>query len=353
LNEKPDAAKLLKIQPLDREIWEDELDSFVPVRLYDMHAHLTRYELNLDPDKANTRRYQVSSGAFAKHGSLELLQDCEKLLYPGRHVTHMLAATPFPQCHFEASNEFIAAEARKEPNTTAQMVVHPQMRAVEVEEMLIRHRFVGLKPYMHYSPTQNKAECRITDFMPDHQLALANQYGSIIRLHLSKSLAIADPENLDDLERLTYKYPQVRWVLAHCARSYSDWPLARAASRLVKIPNLWYESSSVCETDAFDALFSTIEHSRICYGSDDFTVGVTRGKYVAWGYCWSQLDEENQTLSQSHCQGGFTFVRYEMLRAMRRAAHKAGYTEKQIEDIFYNNASNLVRQARNDLERAL
>ena len=172
-------------------------------------------------------------------------------------------------------------------------------------------------------------------------------------MHIAKSRAIADPENLEDLERLTAKYPRVRWMMAHCARSYSDWPLLKAAERLRKIPNLWFEGSSICESDAFAALLSIVDHSRVCYGSDDFTVGVTRGKYVAWGYCWSQMDDTNQTLIRSHCFGAFTFVRYEMLRAMKRAARYAGLTRPQLEDVFYNNAARLVEDARNDLEKAL
>ena len=116
---------------------------------------------------------------------------------------------------------------------------------------------------------------------------------------------------------MTEKYPRVRWVLYHCARTYSAWPLMKAASRLKNIPNLWYETSSVCETDAFYALFSSVDPKRICYGSDDLPVGVTRGKYVAWGYSWTQMDENNQTFNKAHCDGRMTFVRYEMLRAMR------------------------------------
>lgn len=351
--EIPDAAKILQINDLDRRIWEEELDDFVPERLFDMHGHLTRYELNLDPNKANTARYQLASGAFAKYGSLELLEAAERLLYPGRKVSHILAPTPHPQVDFERSNPFIAKEAAKKPRTPAQMLVHPKMSAAEVERLVTQYKFLGFKPYRYFSKTGDTNECRITDFMPEHQIEVANRYGLIIRMHIAKSRAIADPENLEDLERLTAKYPRVRWMMAHCARSYSDWPLLKAAERLRKIPNLWFEGSSVCESDAFAALLSIVDHSRVCYGSDDFTVGVTRGKYVAWGYCWSQMDDTNQTLMRSHCFGGFTFVRYEMLRAMKRAARYAGLTRSQIEDVFYNNAARLVEDARNSLEKAL
>jgi glutamate-1-semialdehyde 2,1-aminomutase len=232
------------------------------------------------------------------------------------------------------------------------MVVHPSMSPREVDEAVRRHRFVGFKPYRWYSVTGDIDECRITDFMPENQLEVANRYGLIIRMHLAKKAAIADRENLDDLERLTAKYPRVRWLLAHCARSYSAWPLERAAARLKNIPNLGYVSSSVCETDAFDALFSVADRKRICYGTDDFPVGVTRGKYVSYGSSWGEMNEKNQTLNKAHCDGRLTFVRYEMLRAMRRAARHASLSRVEIEDLFYNNAASLVEAARRDVNAA-
>ena len=334
-------------------MWNDELDAFVPKRLYDMHGHLTRYELDLDPNKAEKPLYNLPGGDFARYGSMELLNAAEKLLYPGRDVSHMLAPSPHLKADFDGSNRFISDEAAKKPGTTAQMVVHPKMTAEEVEHAVRRHKFIGFKPYRHYSITGDAVEPRITDFMPEHQIEVANRYGLIIRMHISKSRAIADPENLEDLERLTEKYPRVRWMMAHCARSYSDWPLLEAAPRLKKIPNLWFETSSVCESDAFAALLSIVDPAKVCYGSDDFTVGITRGKYVAWGYCWSQLDTSNQTLRTTHCFGGFTFVRYEMLRALKRAVRYVSLSPQQIEDLFYNNAARLVADAQRDLNERL
>jgi predicted TIM-barrel fold metal-dependent hydrolase len=189
--------------------------------------------------------------------------------------------------------------------------------------------------------------------MPEHQLAVANRFGLIIGLHLSKKRAIADPDNLDDLERLTEKYPRVRWILYHNARSYDSWGIEEAASKLRLLHNVWIEGSSVCESAAFDATFSNIPISRVMYGTDDFPVGITRGKYTAWGYAWAQIDRYNQTAQVGHCDGRFTFVRYEMLRAMRRAAKNQRLTRQQLEDVFYNNAERLVNSVWKDLNDAI
>jgi len=182
---------------------------------------------------------------------------------------------------------------------------------------------------------------------------VANQYGLIMSVHLSKRAAISDPENLDDLARLSRAYPRVRWMLLHNARSYAAWAMERAAARLRDIPNVWLESSSVCEADAFYATFTLLGVNRFCYGSDDIPVGITRGKYIAWGYGWDQLDGNKFPVKVTHCDGRMTFVRYEMLRAIKRAAKYAGLSKAQLDGIFHGNGNRLVAEAQADLGRAL
>ena len=344
---------VLKVNDLDRRIWQEELEEFVPPRLYDMHTHLSRAQFNLDTRTDWTvHTWADPAGIFDEEGSLEVLDSVEALLYPGRQVDHVLMGNPYQKCDFDGAIGFVAGVALKKPGTRALMLVHPNMTAEHVEESVVRHRFIGFKPYRWFAPGDYQ-EARIPEFMPEHQLAVANRYGLYIGLHLSKKKAIADPENLDDLERLTEKYPRVRWVLYHCARSYSAWAMEKAAPRLRRLHNIWVESSSVCETDAFDALFSNIELSQLMYGTDDFPVGITRGKYVTWGYGWEGMTAHNQTFSTPHCDGRLTFTRYEMLRAMRRAARHQRFSKEQIDDLFYNNAERLVNATWKDLTDAL
>ncbi len=41
----------LKLNDLDQHIWDEELDPFVPSRVFDMHTHVYRWEFNTDPHK--------------------------------------------------------------------------------------------------------------------------------------------------------------------------------------------------------------------------------------------------------------------------------------------------------------
>jgi glutamate-1-semialdehyde 2,1-aminomutase len=226
------------------------------------------------------------------------------------------------------------------------MLVHPAMEADSIDAQIEKQRFIGLKPYRFYSTTGDAVECRITDFLPECQIEVAHRRGLIIMLHLAKREGIADRENIHDLVRLAEKYAHAQWILAHCARSYSAWAIERAAAYLRDLPNVWYDTSSVCESDAIEALCAGVGVGRVMYGSDDLPIGVLRGKYVTFGLAWAFLSETNHTLNLTHCDGRMTFTRYEQLRAMQRATRRLGITQAQIEDMFHSTAAGLVQSVR-------
>ena len=340
----------IELNDVDRRIWTEELDPFVPQRVFDAHAHYYCWEFNTDPAKETGPFAELVKKGFQDSNRARLAA-VDAALLPGRQMQRLAFGCPFwtagppflPACDFEASNRFTAEQVRQEPGSAALMVVHPSMSRHYLEEQIRTQGFLGFKPYRFYATSGDTVECRITDFLPEEQIDVAHRHGLIIMLHLSKRDGIADRWNIEDLRRLSAEYPAARWILAHCGRSYSAWAIDRAAKRLRGLPNVWYDVSSVCESDAIAALLAGVGPERVMYGSDYLPVGADRGKYIAFGYAWSFLSEENHSLNLSHCNPRMTFVLYEQLRAMRRATQRLGLTRVQIEDIFYNTAARLVQ----------
>ena len=292
----------LELTPVDRRIWEEELDEFVPPRVFDVHTHLYRWAFNTDPNKENSSYRQLLGTQFAE-ATWELAEACDRLLMPGREVHRLSFPFPFaPPCDVEASNEFVIQQTRKDPRSGALMLVQPSMTADQVERQVEERGFLGFKPYRFYARSGDAVNCGITDFMPEHLIAIADRRGLLIMMHLSKRDAIANPDNVRALLGLCDRYPGARWILAHCARSYSAWAIEKAAKSLHGLPNVWYDTSSVCETDSFDALYSGVGIERVMYGSDDIPVGVLRGKYIAFGFAWAYLSPTNQAFNLSHCE---------------------------------------------------
>ena len=322
------------LQRLDRQIWEEELSRFVPQRIFDAHCHMYRREFDLNYRAAQSSRTDFTTETVWRDCDLEVVRKAESVVMPGRTITRLAFPFPFRRCDFEGSNQFIANQVDKEPGSAALMLVEPGMSSVRVEKTILRHRLLGLKPYPSYCVRQ---ECRITDFLPEHQIAIADRYGLLIMLHVGMKKSFADKRNLDDLLRLTERYPRAKWILAHGARSFAPFPIEKAAPKLRGIPNIWYEVSAVCAMESFDALFSGVEIDRILYGADSGDVGFGRGKIVFYGQSWGDLTPRTNNLG-----GQLTFYLYEQLRAMRKAALRIGLTRKQIEDIFFSTADRLV-----------
>jgi predicted TIM-barrel fold metal-dependent hydrolase len=335
----------LTLHDLDRRIWQEELAPFVPPRVFDIHTHVYRWAFNLDPKK-ETGPYASTAGVFPE-ATWDLLGRCDALLLPGREVHRLAFGFPFaPQCAFDAANRFTAAQVAGDPASAGLMLTHPSMTAEQLEAGLAEHGFLGFKPYRFFATTGDAVQCRIGDFLPEHQVAVADRHRLIVMLHLARRDGGADAENLADLERLTDAYPRVRWVLAHCARSYLPEVMARAVPRLRRLTSVWCDTSSVCEPEVVRILLEALGPDRVMYGSDDVPVGVLRGKYITFGRAWAFLSEKNHTLNLTHCDPRMTFVRYEQLRAMRVAARALGLGARDIEKLFCHTAERLVADVR-------
>src|SRR5690606_19840853 len=107
----------------------------------------------------------------------------------------------------------------------------------------------------------------------------------------------ADEHNLHDLEAYTTRrYPRIRWILAHCARSFTYWPIRQAVDRLRLLPNIWYDLSAVTDIRPIITLFQQENLKRIFYGSDGVDATFFHGKYAALGRAWATLQADKHAL---------------------------------------------------------
>ena len=330
----------MKIEDIDTKIWRDELDGFVPMEIHDAHTHVYRWSDSLSLEKESASLKIMYS---EPEGKIKDLIEVDATLMPGRKiVSRFTTGFPFFHCNFETSNAFIRQQVGDYPNSGAFALVSHETTDERLESLITKEGFVGIKPYRFYSITGDPVNCRIGDYLPERLIKVLNRIGGIVMLHIAKKQGIADPENLSDLERLTSLYPNVQWNLCHAARSYLPYFLEKNAARLRAIPNLWSDISSVCDSDALTALIKIIGPDRVMYGSDDLSVSARRGKYITFGYAWVELNEQNSPFRPDHCDPRMTYIRYESLRALKRAAGNLTLTGKQIQNLFLGNARTLL-----------
>lgn len=315
----------------DRVVWEEDLASFVPAQLFDAHAHLwSDAHLPLE----HIRRNRIVEGGMA------VTQEWNQRFFPGRQVNYLILGMPVVGVDVAGHNRFVADEMKGFPNSRKHRLVTPQCRIEDIRSDIKQLGFTGLKPYRVFSTSGDINQCRIHEFLTHEQMELANDLGLWVTMHLSRFHGCADEHNLQDLEEYTQRrYPRIRWILAHCARSFTYWPIGKAVHRLRNLPNIWYDNSAVSDLMAHYTLFKHEDHRRILFGTDNLTANSFHGQYVAMGRFWYQIEApEYAKQAQIHCNQRPILAIYQQLLSMKHAAQLAELSRQQIEDVFCNNA---------------
>lgn len=307
------------INDFDREIWYEELEDFVPHKIFDAHVHL--WDNRFCPSGSNW-----SDTDFVR------LDNFSKEIFPGREIGYFMLGTPVINLDIDNYHRFMADEIAKSVHKVGSTIVTPQMTGKYLDRVIRTYHFTGLKPYRSYAP--DPANCRITDYLPETLIEMADEHKLCITMHMSRFDGIADAENLADLKYFTAKYKNVRWILAHCARAFNPYTLEKTVFKLRDMPNLYYDLSAVCDARSHYLLFKHENLSRIMFGTDNVDAGGVHAKYVTWGKGWQYF----KSMDVPHCRREMTFVCYEALRSIRQAADMAGLSRDDIEDLFFNNA---------------
>lgn len=321
--------------PSDQQIWDEELADFVPQRVFDAHIHLFHPD-HLPPPPVQTDPPPACWGL----ADLATLQAWTQRLYPGRETHFLALGTPLRGIDVETHNRWCIEQLRGDTRSRYQRLVTPACRLDDIERDLQSSQVLGLKPYRNFSVTGDIQQCRIEDFLPHSQLELANELGCWVTLHLSRFHGCADSLNLRDLrEFTTRRYPRIRWILAHVARSFTYWPIRQAIDQLRDLPNVWYDVSAVTDVRPLITLFNREDRRRIWYGSDGVDATYFHGQYAALGRAWQAVDADRVQLAFPHCDGRPILAIYEQLLSLKHAAEIAELSPDDVADLFWRNAS--------------
>lgn len=334
------AVSEIEIRDSDRQVWEEELDAFVPPRVFDAHCHL------VDVSHVPQQTLEGRGPAFANSTDLPRMRAVAQLLYPGRQYGFLTLGSPWLGIDVAAHVRFHAEQVRGQSDAVASRLVTPMCRVDDIRRDITEHAFVGLKPYRVFSVTGDRNQCRIHEFLTHEQMELADELGLWVTMHLSRHQGCADAHNLADLAEYTAnRYPRIRWILAHCARSFTYRPIELAVDRLRDMPNIWYDVSAVNDVRPLATLFRRERAERILFGSDLFNATSFHGKYVPFGRAWFQVETDRiPNLRFDHCDGRPILAIYEQLLCMKHAAEWAGLSRADIEAIFWHNAASLFPQ---------
>ena len=327
----------LKRSENDLFIYEHEIRPWLPDQIFDAHCHL----LNAEFHKYNRSSDKNDPDPFFYDVKLYDLLNCWQVLFPDSHINGLIMGTPLYKCDLDAENKFVVQSITDDRNRFS-LMIQPQMSLEDLEIAIKTYKPSGLKPYLVHALVEDKQQARITDFISEEQLDIANNYGLAITLHVSKPRGMADSDNLKDVSRIVNQYPKAQFILAHCGRSFITPNMAAALDALPVAENLWIDTSAVCDTGVFLELFSRYDLSRILFGSDLVFATAFRGNYIRLGMSWHIVTPQ-VVARDGGLESRATFAIYENLSALFHAARFCQVSEDDIQNIFYNNATRLFK----------
>jgi glutamate-1-semialdehyde 2,1-aminomutase len=310
----------------DRALFDRHLKGFVPPNSFDAHAHLWRVADLGDPTPALAAAgpAEVTRAVYDERVSQWMPGCC-----PGGGLFF-----PFPTrvLDVDAANRFLADQMKPDPNSRGLMIVTPRQDPAAVERQVIDDGFVGFKVYHLFAERTDTLFAPTEEFIPEWAWELADQRGLVIMLHMVLPRALAEPANQVYIRSHCERYPGAKLILAHAARGFCGRHTVEGIESLRGLDNVFFDTSAVCEPEAFEAILRVFGPTRLFFGAD-FCVTEMRSRCVnlADGFLW--LDELRPDFSRSRFAKP-ALLGIESLLALQRACRNQHLTDGDVEEIF-------------------
>ena len=163
-------------------------------------------------------------------------------------------------------------------------------------------------------------------------------------MHVPRSDRLADPEIQSGVASLAREYPQAQIVLAHCGRCYLPDQMQKAVAGIRNLDNVYLDTSMVMDVAVLQILLEEIDSTRLLFATD-FPVPAMRGRRVYAMDHWVDLVQGQNPPSGYRVQSDnfrATFMVYEIVLAIRRAAERVKLSEDRLTAIFHDNGMALL-----------
>jgi len=346
-------ASLIDIKEVDRRFYEERLRAFLPDRLIDVHTHVWRAADYPSGRALGDARTVSWPARVAADNPIEDLLESYRLMLPGKTVTPLVFPS-LPDNNLDAINDY-AAEASRRASVPALIFSHPAWSAEEFERRVQAGGFLGAKSYLTVAPDYLPVkEIRIYDYFPPHQLEVMNRRGWIVMLHIPRDGRLKDPVNLAQMLEIERNYPNIKLIIAHVGRAYSNHDVGNAFEVLAESKTLYFDFSASTNDWVFEQALHCVGPRRVLFGTDMPILRmrmrrVTEGDHyvnlVPKGLYGDVSGDRNMGEVEGEEAEKLTFFLYEEIDAFRRAAERVGLSHGDIEDVFYNNAKEIIKAA--------
>ena len=326
----------------DRAFYDKHLKDFLPDKMFDAHVHIST---------AGLTSYGSHNGGsswtdyLCKEMGVGEFLAMNKEMFPKQSMEALI----FGMCltGIDETNAYVI-ENNKDYGFPMLYRSDYAQDPDELEAKVKAGGFIGLKPYLSNCPSYIPSnEVRIFDFLPPAQLEVANKNGWIIMLHIPRNKRLGDPVNIAQIMEIEEKYPNVKLIVAHVGRAYTDADFGNAFEILKNTKNMMFDFTANLYTPAITEGIKTVGVDRFLYGTDlpiavmrmyrivengDYFNVVPKGYYGDVTGQAHMREEENDQIS---------LMAYEQLLAFKRSAAELKLSDTDVEKILYSNAKAL------------
>ncbi len=334
---------------VDERVWREELDPFLPPRLFDFHGHV--YLASHAPSRGRASLNPSMPSLGLKEYPREVYAEVQKRLWPGREVRALVFGTVAADVDLDATNAY-AAEAARAHGWEALMVPAMTDDAGTLLDKIRAGGFLGFKPYWTFVRDKAQNDVTLEDMVTPAMREAADRGGLIITTHIPRPGRLADPVNIAGLRRLCNDAPGARIVLAHFGRSYFPEAVGDGLG-LADLDNLYPELSMVQDWEVVESVMNAFDRGKILFGLD-LPVAQEKGKCLGINGQRHFFTKRPHKWSAHVDPDGYevrcTLFAYEMARAIKKAAGRAGLSAAEVEGVFWSNAERLVASVKESVQ---
>jgi predicted TIM-barrel fold metal-dependent hydrolase len=261
-------SSLFEVKRVDREFFQQRLESFLPANIIDIHTHVWLDKFQSKQKRADFRAVTWPE-RVALDNSIEDLVETYSLLFPGKKVLPLIfgfALSSGDDIH--AGNQYVSECGRKN-RVPALLFADPRWDEIELEERIASRNFLGVKVYLtRADPRIPEKDIQIYDFLPRRQLRVLDRRGAILMLHIPRPGRLRDPLNLSQIIEIERQYQNVKIIIAHVGRAYCPEDVGNAFEVLGETRKVTFDISANTCAATFEQAIRAVGPERILFGSD-------------------------------------------------------------------------------------
>ena len=335
---------------IDLPFYREEIEPVLPPEVLDFHAHIWRkedwQEIPWDENEAGAK-YMITLPDYG----LERLQKDSQRIFPSRAYKAVCFGYPTPAADIE-STDIYTAETGRSGWVYPLMLAGRGLRSREqIEHRLLGDGFYGYKVLLNWFG-DHYGNVTVEDMLSPVEMELAEKYRLVVLLHVPRSGRLADPEIQQGVQKLSRDYPNAQIVLAHCGRCYLPDEMKRAIHSIRDLDNVYMDTSMVMDPIVLQIVLEEIDSSRVLFATD-FPVPAMRGRRVYVMDHWVDLVLPGNAESTFRVQSDnfrATFMVYEIVLAIRRAAERVKLPEGKLTAIFFENGIKVLNRVQRPTE---